>query len=442
MKVKGKRCSLFPQVTKATMPKIYLDYAAATPVDGRVLKAMLPFLKDEFANPSSIHAGGVKARQAVDIARSQIAKLIGARPAEVVFTSGATESINLAILGTAKARADQGRHIVASAIEHKATLKALEREGFEVTFVAVDDRGRINADDVLAAVRPDTILVTIMLANNEIGTLAPIAEIGRGLLKSRTTDGARRTSGDLAQVNSTNNERRTVPVFHTDAAQAVGVVSVDVEKLHVDLMTFSAAKMYGPKGIGALYVRSGTKLRAVLAGGNQEFGLRPGTENVPGIVGFGVAADIALTELDINTQHLSDVRETFIKILLKHCKAARINGDPEATVPHIVNVTFGAHVTTLSTPRSTRGHSSSIEGETVRVDGEELVIRLDALGIACSTAAACQSSDFPSTVLRAIGLSEAELRSTVRFSFGRPTTLAQAKRTAKIIAKTVDQLGR
>jgi cysteine desulfurase len=400
------------------MPKIYLDYAAATPVDSRVLKAMLPFFKDEFANPSSIHAGGVKARQAVDMARSQIAKLIGARPGEVVFTSGATESINLAILGTAKARAGQGRHIVASTIEHKATLKALERDGFEVTFVSVDDRGRVKADEVLAAVRPDTILVTIMLANNEIGTLAPIAEIGRGLLKTRTLDVARQTLSDLAQVNSTNDERRMVPVFHTDAAQAVGVVSVDVEKLHVDVMTFAAAKMYGPKGIGALYVRTGTKLRSVLAGGNQEFGLRPGTENVPGIVGFGVAAEIARTELDTNTKYLKDVREVFVSALGKHCKLARLNGDQDSTVPHIVNVTFPS------------------------IDGEELVLRLDALGIACSTAAACQSSDFPSTVLRAIGLSDDQLRSTVRFSFGRSTSLAQAKKAAKIIVKTVDQLSR
>lgn len=373
------------------MKSIYLDYAAATPLDPRVLKAMLPFLKDEFANPSSIHASGVRTRRAIDEARASVARLIGARPAEIVFTSGATESLNLAIVGTAKAHAGTGRHIVSVATEHKAALKALEHDGFDITLVPVDERGQIDPRAVLAAVRPDTILVSVMLANNEIGTIAPIAEIGRGLLK-------------------------TEALFHTDAAQANGVIPLDVEKLHADLMTLSAAKMYGPKGAGALYVRTGTKLRQLMAGGNHEFGLRPGTENVPAIVGFGAAAEIARTELDEHYRHLWEVREVFIATLLKHCKMARVNGDPESTVPHIVNVTFPG------------------------VDGEELVIRLDATGVACSTAAACKSSDFPSHVLRAMGLNDDEVRSTVRFSFGRPTTVAQAKKAAKIVAKTVDQL--
>jgi cysteine desulfurase len=375
------------------MKGIYLDYAAATPVDPRVLKAMLPFLKDEFANPSSIHTPGIRARQAIDKARASIAKLIGARQSELVFTSGATESINLAILGAARAQASVGKHIVSVTTEHKAALRALELEGFEVTLVPVDDRGQVDVQAVLAAVRPDTILVSVMLANNEIGTLAPIADIGRGLLKTET-------------------------LFHTDAAQANGVVPLDVEKLHVDLMTLSSAKMYGPKGIGALYVRTGTKLRQILAGGNHEFGLRPGTENVPAIVGFGVAADIALAELNDNHRHLWELREAFVTTLLKHRKDARINGDAEATVPHIVNVTFPG------------------------VDGEEIVIRLDAAGIACSTAAACKSSDFPSHVLRAIRLDDGDIRSTVRFSFGRPTSVAQAKTAARSVAKVVDQLSR
>ena len=384
--------------------QLYLDYAAATPVDPKVLKAMLPFLKDEFANPSSIHAAGVRARQAVEIARGQVAKLIGARSAEIVFTSGATESINLAILGGARAYTGVGKHIVTTATEHKATLKALEHDGFEVTIVPVDSRGQVGAQAVLDAVRADTVLVTIMLANNEIGTIAPIADIGRGLqkLSSPSHGGARGGS----------------PLFHVDAAQAVGVIPVDVEKLHVDLMSFSAAKMYGPKGVGALYVRTGTKLRQIMSGGNHEFGLRPGTENVPGIVGFGVAADIALAELDNNGKHLSQLREAFIKIIRKHRKDARVNGDASLTVPHIVNVTWPG------------------------VDGEEIVIHLDAAGIACSTAAACKSSDFPSHVLRAIGLGDAEIKSTVRFSFGRPTTLHQVRKAARIVAKVVDQLAR
>lgn len=386
------RCLHLPLEVVKTK-KIYLDYAAATPLDPRVLKAMLPFLKDEFANPSSIHTSGMRARQAIDDARASVARLIGARAQEIVFTSGATESLNLAILGAARAHASTGKHIVSVATEHKAALKTLEHEGFDVTIVPVDAKGRVDPEAVLAAVRPDTILVSVMIANNEIGTVAPIAEIGRGLLKRST-------------------------LFHTDAAQANGVISLDVEKLHVDLMTLSAAKMYGPKGVGALYVREGTKLRQIMAGGNHEFGLRPGTENVAGIVGFGVAADIALAELEDNHRHLWEVREAFVTTLLKHRKDARVNGDPESTVPHIVNVTFPG------------------------IDGEEIVIRLDAAGISCSTAAACKSSDFPSHVLRAIGLSDADVRSTVRFSFGRPTTKAQAKKAAKIVAKTVDQLAR
>ncbi len=375
------------------MTNIYLDYAAATPLDPRVLKAMLPFLKAEFANPSSIHAGGVRARRALDTARSSVAKLVGARSNEIVFTSGATESINLAILGAARSQANLGKHIVSVTTEHKATLRALELEGFEVTLVPVDGRGQVDAQAVLAAVRRDTVLVSVMLANNEIGTIAPIADIGRGLLKTEV-------------------------LFHTDAAQANGVVQLDVEKLHVDLMTLSAAKMYGPKGVGALYVRTGTKLRQIMAGGNHEFGLRPGTEDVAGIVGFGVAADIALLELDANARHLQEVREAFVTTLLKQRKDAQINGDVESTVPHIVNVTFPG------------------------IDGEELVIRLDAAGVACSTAAACKSSDFPSHVLRAIGLTEDDVRGTVRFSFGRPTRVVDAKKAAKIVAKTVDQLSR
>jgi cysteine desulfurase len=375
------------------MTNIYLDYAAATPLDPRVLKAMLPFLKDEFANPSSIHAGGVRARKALDTARSSVAKLVGARSNEIVFTSGATESINLAILGAARSQANLGKHIVSVTTEHKATLRALELEGFEVTLVPVDARGQVAAQAVLSAVRPDTILVSVMLANNEIGTIAPIADIGRGLLKTEV-------------------------LFHTDAAQANGVVQLDVEKLHVDLMTLSAAKMYGPKGVGALYVRTGTKLRQIMAGGNHEFGLRPGTEDVAGIVGFGVAADIALLELEANARHLHEVREAFVTTLLKQRKDAQINGDVESAIPHIVNVTFPG------------------------IDGEELVIRLDAAGVACSTAAACKSSDFPSHVLRAIGLTEDDVRGTVRFSFGRPTRVVDAKKAAKIVAKTVDQLSR
>ncbi|MFZ2681701.1 MAG: cysteine desulfurase family protein [Patescibacteria group bacterium] len=371
--------------------RIYLDYAAATPLDPQVLKVMLPFLKTDFANPSSIHAGGVRARRAIDEARVQVAKLIKARPTEIIFTSGATESINLAILGAARANAHLGKHIVSVTTEHKATLRALELEGFEITLVPVNAHGQVTAAQVLAAVRPDTILVSVMLVNNELGVLAPVADIGKGLLKHQA-------------------------LLHTDAAQANGVIELDVEQLHVDLMTLSAAKMYGPKGIGAMYLRTGTKLRQIMAGGNHEFGYRPGTENVPAIVGFGLAAQLATVHLGKHRAHLDSVRATFLKVLQAECPQVRVNGDSQARAPHILNLTF------------------------VGLDGEELVLRLDALGIACSTAAACKSSDFPSHVLRAIGLPEAEIRATVRFSFGRQTSAAEAKRAAQLVAKCVDQL--
>lgn len=392
-------CLLLPLVGVKNKT-IYLDYAAATPVDPRVLKAMLPFLKDDFANPSSIHAGGVKARRAIETARASVATVIGARPAEIIFTSGATESVNLAIIGAARAHAKVGKHIVTIGTEHKAALKALEAEGFTLTIVPVDERGQVAADAVLAAVRPDTVLVSVMMANNEIGTVAPIADIGRGLLKLR------------------KNGAQALPLFHTDAAQAVGVLPIDVEKLHVDLLSFSAAKMYGPKGVGALYVRSGSVLQSLLWGGNQEQRLRPGTENVSGIVGFGAAAALAQEAFEEHHRHLWEVREAFVMALQRHWKTARFNGDTENTVPHIVNVTFAG------------------------IEAEELILRLDAAGIACSTAAACKSSDFPSHVLRAIGLSDADIRSTVRFSFGRPTTPHQAKKAAKVVAEIVAQLSR
>ncbi len=377
------------------MPDIYLDYAAATPVDPRVFEAMRPFFESNFANPSSLHRGGVEARKAIDHAREQVAKLIGARSQEIIFTSGATESINLAILGAARASGATNGHIVALATEHVATLKTLEHEGFELTLVSVDKNGQVEPATVLAAIKESTILVSIMLANNEIGTIAPLAEIGRGLLKLSKR-----------------------PLFHSDVAQAIGVIPIDVTSLHLDLLSFSGAKIYGPKGSGALYVRSGVKLEPLLSGGNQEHGLKPGTENVPAIVGLGQACEIAKLELKDRAVHLHQVRKAFVQALHESLPTAKLNGDQKSTVPQIVNVTIPG------------------------LDGEELVIRLDAAGIACSTASACKSSEHPSHVLRAIGLSEVEIRSTLRFSFGQPTSEREAKLAVQALARFVDQMSR
>jgi cysteine desulfurase len=377
---------------------IYLDYAAATPLDTRVYQAMRPFFEVNFANPSSLHKRGVEARRAIEQARTQVAALLGARGQEIVFTSGTTESINLALLGAVHRHAG-AKHIVATEAEHVATLKTLEDEGCEITLVPVDAKGRVASADVLAALKPNTALVSIMLGNNEIGTLAPIAEIGRGLMKL----GGGQNSGSR-------------PLFHTDAAQVAGILPLDVQGLHVDLLSLGGAKLYGPKGSGALFVKSGVKLKPIFGGGNQEFGLRPGTENVPAIVGLGKACELAKAELVDRTEHLKTLRAAFFKLLQEQLPAARLNGDQNNCLPHIVNFTLPG------------------------VDGEELVIRLDAAGVACSTASACKSSEHPSHVLRAIGLSEADIRGTLRISFGQMTTLRQLKKATQIMAKIVDQM--
>jgi cysteine desulfurase len=362
---------------------MYFDHAAATPVRKEALKAMLPFFRTSFGNPSSIHKMGVEAKKAVEAARVHVAALVGARADGVVFTSGATESINLALFGALKAHKGVGRHVVASAVEHKATLEALKNEGFEVSIVPVDRSGLVKVEDVISAIRPDTVVVSIMAVNNEVGTINPINEIGKEILRMKKPENGL--------------PPKKTPLFHVDAAQAVGFLELNVERDHLDLVSFTAAKIGGPKGVGALVVGPNARIEPVIFGGNQEHGLRAGTENVPGIVGFGVTAQLALAEREKESKKLARIRKAFIREVVRSIPGAVVNGDKKLVAPHIVNI--------------------QILGK----DSEEIVLRLDAKDIFISSASACTNPGARSHVLRAMGFSEDEVKASIRVSFGHGT---------------------
>jgi cysteine desulfurase len=362
-----------------SMRRVYFDHNATTSVDPEVLSAMLPYFSDEFGNASSIHSFGQRTRAAVERARELVAALIGARPAEIVFTSGGTESDNLAIFGLAAAAASKvgaGKrlHVITTSIEHHAVLnacQALEQRGADVTFLPVDREGRVDPDDARRAIRPETVLITVMHANNELGTLQPIAEIGRIAAEA-----------DI--------------YFHSDAVQSAGKVPVDVNRRRVDLLSISGHKICGPKGVGALYIRKGTRLEPLLYGGHHERDRRPGTENVAGIVGLGKAAELARERLSSETTREAALRDRLEQGLLAQVPQARANGGRAPRTPNTTNVTFPF------------------------VEGEALVIALDLKGLACSTGAACSSGAMePSHVLTAIGLPPEDARASLRFSLGR-----------------------
>ncbi|HEX9532686.1 MAG TPA: cysteine desulfurase family protein [bacterium] len=355
--------------------RIYVDYGATTPTDPRVVVAMVPYFTEKFGNAGSIHAFGQEAREAVDRAREIVASAIGASPQEMVFTSGATEADNFAVLGAAWANESRGRHLITSSIEHHAVLEPcrfLEGRGFEVTYLPVDRTGWVDPDDVRRAIRPDTILISVMSANNEIGTLEPVAEIGR----------IARDRGIL---------------MHTDATQSVGIMPVHVDALCVDLLSLSAHKRYGPKGVGALYVRKGSKLTRVQSGGSQERNRRAGTENVPGIVGFGAALALALEVMDEEASQLRRLRDRLIDELTR-LDGAHLNGHRTDRLPGNINLSF--------------------EG----ADSESLLLALDFQGVAASSGSACTSGSLePSHVLTAIGLRPEIAAGTVRLTLGRWT---------------------
>ena len=378
-------------------PPIYLDYQATTPMDERVLSAMLPFFRERFGNAASRnHSFGWEAEKAVETARAQIATLIHAEPKEIVFTSGATESDNLVIKGVAEMYRDQGRHLITAPTEHKAVLdtcKRLEQEGCEVTMLPVDKTGLVRVDDVAKAIRKDTILVTLMAANNEVGTVHPIAEIGR-LCKERGV------------------------LFHTDATQAVGKLPVDVEKMGIDLLSISGHKMYGPKGVGALYVRRRSprvRLMAQMDGGGHERGMRSGTLNVPSIVGLGKACELCGEEMESEGRRLTGLRDRLWKRLSTDLDEIFLNGHATQRLPGNLNVSFAY------------------------VEGEGLMMGMKDLAV--SSGSACTSASLePSYVLRALGVGEDLAHTSIRFGFGRFTTPEEIDQASEVAVAAVKRL--
>ena len=378
---------------------IYLDHSATTPVDARVAEALTRSLTENFGNPSSVHGFGQQARAAVDRARREVAALINAKPNEIIFTSGGTEANNLAIRGICEASAN--RHIVTSAIEHpsvRGVCDAFEQRGWEVTRLPVYENGIVRVEDVRAALRPDTVLVTVMLANNEIGTIQPAREIGE-LVRERRTNGQKHL------------------YFHTDAVQAAGRMLLNVDELGCDLLTMSAHKLYAPKGVGALYVRRGVRLVGQNIGGHQERERRAGTENVSGIVAFGAAAKLAREELRERTTHDAELRDRFERNVIAGIPDIVLNGDRNRRLPHLSNISFRY------------------------IEGEGLLINLDLQGVAVSTGSACSSGTLePSPVIRALGVDDEIARGSIRFSFGKANTDADVDYTVEVLAQAVERL--
>jgi cysteine desulfurase len=377
------------------MERIYLDHAATTPMHPSVIKKITSTMTDHFGNPSSIHSYGRDARKLVDGARIGIAQSIGAKETEIIFASGGTEADNYAIFGVAEANSEKGKHIITTAIEHHAVLRAcqqLEKRGFEVTYLPVDESGVISLEDFKQSLRDDTILVTIMYGNNEVGAIQPIAEIGELLVDHQA-------------------------IFHTDAVQAYGIESINVTELKVDLLSVSAHKLNGPKGMGFLYARSGVKFSPRLFGGEQERKRRAGTENVPSVTGFLEAVKIAQAERDARREKYSQLKETLITALKTKQIEFEINGNLETALPHVLNLSFpGTHV-------------------------EAMLVNLDLAGIAVSSGSACTAGTIdPSHVLVAMfGEESDKLKNSIRFSFGYTNTVEQMEKTAEEIAKIVQR---
>jgi cysteine desulfurase len=380
-----------------------MDHSATTPVDGRVVEALMPYLTGKFGNPSSVHFYGQEARAAVDRARREVAALVGARPNELVFLSGGTEANNLAIRGVAEQHASHGRHVITSSIEHssaRGVCEALEKRGWEVTRLPVYEEGVVRVEDVRAALRDDTVLVTVMLANNEVGTVQPVAEIG-ALVRERRTAGQRHLH------------------LHTDAVQAASGMRVDVEALGCDLLSLSAHKLYAPKGVGALYVRRGTRLSPQNVGGHQERERRGGTEAVPFIVAFGEAARLTRIELEARAARIHALRDRFESGVAERVPDIVFNGDRERRLPGISNISFRY------------------------IEGEGLLINLDMQGVAVSTGSACSSGSLePSPVIRALGRDDELARGSIRFSLGKDTTDEEIAYVLEALPRAVENLRR
>lgn len=359
------------------MRDVYFDNNATTPIHPEVVDAMLPFLRGNFGNPSSLHKFGRKIRVKIDEAREKVAHVIGADVSEVVFTSGGSESDNFAIKGAVWARRDNGNHIITSAVEHHAVLNTcryLEKNGYSVTYMPVDQYGMVNAEDVKKAIKNNTVLITIHHANNEIGTIQPISEIS-----------------EIARERGV--------LFHTDAVQSLGKIPMNMSELGVDLLSVSAHKVYGPKGIGALYIRKGKKLHPLISGGHHEKRRRAGTENVTGIIGFGRACEIIEKDIESENSHLLRLRDKLYTNIKENVPRVRLNGHPEKRLPNTLNMSFEC------------------------VEGESLMINLDLAGVAVSTGSACSSGSLePSHVLMAMGIPPEVVHGSLRFSLGRTNT--------------------
>jgi cysteine desulfurase len=377
------------------MENIYLDYAASTPVDPLVVNEMSLYYNDIYGNPSSIHQQGQSAKEAIDEARDKVARLIGANSSEIIFTSGGSEANNFALKGIALANRDKGNHIITDNIEHPSvanTCKSLEMSGCRVTYIPVDEYGMVNPEDVKKAITPETILISVMHANNEIGTIQPVAEIAA-----------------IA--------RDTGVYVHTDAVQTTGHIDIDVEKMGIDMLSISAHKLYGPKGVGALYLRSGVNIIPLIHGGGQEDGYRSGTENIAGIAGFGKAAELAKEELFDEMKRETELRDYLIRELSNRIDSIKLNGHPEKRLPNNTNI--------------------SVEG----INGADLLLSLDSQGIYISTGSACIALDSePSHILTAIGLSPAMARGALRLTIGRWTTREQIDRVIEILPGLVTRL--
>jgi cysteine desulfurase len=372
---------------------IYLDHAATTPMRPEILEAMIPYFSERFGNPSSLHSYGQDARMAIERAREHVARAIGATPQEIIFTSGGTESDNLAICGVLRGKSGKD-HIITSAIEHPAVLetcKFVEKLGHEVTYIPVDRDGRVHPSEVEEAVQENTRLISIMHANNEIGSIQPIAEVGA-----------------IAASHGVH--------MHTDAVQSVGKIPVNVDDLNVHMLSISSHKLYGPKGVGCLYVRKGTKLTPLLFGGGHERGLRSGTENVSGIVGFGEAMRLAVEDFAENTR-IRRLRDKLIDAVLGEISHTRLNGGKEHRLPNNINFSFSY------------------------IEGESLVLRLNAKGVAGSTGSACSSKKLEAShVLLAIGLDPVDAHGSLRFTLGRDNTEADVEYVSEVLPVIVDEL--
>ncbi len=383
--------------------RVYLDHSATTPADPRVVEAMMPYLTERFGNASSVHFFGQEARAAVDRARREVAALIGARSNEIVFLSGGTEANNLAIRGLCEAVEPQGRHIITSTIEHSSVrgiCEALEKRGWETTRLPAYEDGIVRVEDVQSAFRTDTVLISVMLANNEIGTIQPIQEIG-------------------ALVRQKRAQGRKHLWLHTDAVQAAGRIRIEVEQLGCDFLSLSAHKLYAPKGAGALYIRRGVRVLSQNVGGHQERERRGGTEAVPGIVAFGAAARIARDELDQRNDNVKELRQKFEAAVAERVSDVVFNGHRARRLPHISNISFRF------------------------IEGQSLLISLDLEGIAVSTGSACSSGTLePSPVIRALGRNDELARGSIRFSFGKDNAMADVDYVVEVLSRVAEKLRR